>query len=153
MKDIYKSPDSELLTLESSDFSEKETKKILASWRQLKLLCIVWALFFVLPGIIMIPLIIPGVINGKSYPIEGALFFIAFSSLFGLAIFGSLKLKIWGRILGIILCFFLLFGFPVGTLLGVVGLIAYSRLKFAYKADGAIQLLKLKEMQKSKKKV
>ncbi len=67
---------------------------------------------------------------------------------FGIASFGLYKRENWGRILGIIGCFFTLLSIPIGTIIGVCGLFAlfgspelfgssklkHKELKLAFKA-------------------
>ena len=67
---------------------------------------------------------------------------------FGIAAFGLYKRENWGRILGIIGCFFTLLSIPIGTIIGICGLFAlfgspelfgssklkHKELKLAFKA-------------------
>ncbi len=151
MSDIYTPPSSKLTSSDSAQFSDKQIKKIASSWRQLKLLSIAWGFFFVFPGLSMILLAIYGAMNESPFPTEVLVVFLAISAVFGLTIYGSLKRKSWGRILGVIVCALLLFAFPIGTFLGIVGLVAYSRLKFAFSPDGSLLLSQLLEERKAQK--
>jgi len=45
----------------------------------------------------------------------------------GFVAYGSWRRPSWGRILGVLFCISSLFAIPVGTIVGVLGLIAYGR--------------------------
>jgi len=46
---------------------------------------------------------------------------------FGFVAYGSWIRPSWGRILGVLFCILSLFAIPIGTIVGVLGLIAYGR--------------------------
>jgi len=41
-------------------------------------------------------------------------------------VYSAYARPVWGRILGIVFCMFLLLGIPIGTILGIAGLVAYG---------------------------
>jgi len=54
------------------------------------------------------------------------LVFIGISVFYAVAVIGMYRRSEWGRVLGIIVCIIALFHIPIGTLIGVAGLVAFS---------------------------
>lgn len=113
-------------TLAKNDFSRFDTKRLKALYnasRTVRTLCVLWAL-----GVILLPFVIVVAMGDKEGDPQGRMMGIALVvgliALKAGAFVGCLKQTEWGRALGIVDCILFLLGFPVGTLIGIIGLVA-----------------------------
>ncbi len=151
MTDIYATPKAELEQADFLNYSDKDLKKFSNSWRQLKLVLFIYCVFTFLPTLMFVFFLI-------ALPAEESDGLLIASTLFGIiaAIFisitiGTLKLKPWSRIAGITVSALSLLNIPIGTLLGAVALVSYSRLKQFFVPGGKEKLLALLNERKQRK--
>jgi len=65
--------------------------------------------------------------NSKPFGAFEAGIFTVFAALGSVAIYGAWARPAWGRGVGMVLCILNLASLPIGTIIGILGLIAYSR--------------------------
>lgn len=130
---VYGPPQSELIAPPQplAGLSAKELKKIINGWHRLLVLCSFWGLsvlaLFSMVGILMLE-------KGEELGSFG--FLLALGAIYLACIWGTLAKKTWGRVLGMIVCSLMLFGFPIGTLLGAMGLFGFVGAKPLFGASG-----------------
>lgn len=112
------------------DLDIKNLKKIKNGWYGVIAVCIFLSLFM-LSGVYII---VMGAVKQADFTYLNTAF-ISLCVLFSLTIYGSLKSKNWGRVLGIITSIMLLFVFPIGTLFGLIGLISFAKAKPIFISD------------------
>ena len=62
-------------------------------------------------------------------PSASSLLFLAILVFYGFAVVGTIKRTSWGRSLGIVCCCLMLINIPMGTIIGIVGLFAFTKAK------------------------
>lgn len=105
-----------------TDLDFKTLKKLRNHSHTIRTLGILWgigAAAYLVLGLMMLTSGRPG-----ETAVSGAIFF-AVAALVGTGTYASFARPAWGRVLGIILNGIGLLGFPIGTLIGALGLIAY----------------------------
>ena len=117
---------------ENVAISAEESRVILAAWKRLRLMAYLF-IALVLAGFISVGGAYFNGISGDEFD-YGAVLVGIFAFL--LVSIGLLSRKPWGRIVSFIIFILLLIGFPVGTLIGVLGLFALSRARPLYQSDG-----------------
>jgi hypothetical protein len=130
---VYGTPQSELIVPSQplAGLSAKELKKIVNSWHRLLVLCGFWGLstlaLFSMVGIFMVE---------RGEELGPFAILIGLGVVYLVCIYGTLAKKTWGRVLGMIVCSLMLFGFPIGTLLGAMGLFGFVGAKPLFGASG-----------------
>ena len=140
MTNIYSAPQSELVQNDYSEYSDKDLKRISNSWRHLRLVLIIFCVFSVLPAALFGVLSIAVPTEEYDGFLGLTVLFGIFSGIYLLVSWGTLNLKRWGRITGIAISGLSLLSIPVGTLLGAVALVSYSRLKSFFVPGGKERL-------------
>jgi hypothetical protein len=108
------------------DIETKKLKQLYNASRSIKALCAIWILGLVFQIVILLyASFAQGLTPEKR--IHAFMFFVPIIVLNLATIIGCFQWASWGRILGAITCILILFGFPLGTILGILGLIAFIR--------------------------
>ncbi len=141
MTDIYSTPKSDLGQIDFSGYSDKELKRISNNWRHLKLVLYLFCIFSALPAVSLAVLLIVVPTDESNNFFGVSVVFGVLTAIYLLATYGTLSLKPWGRYLGIVVFGISLLSFPIGTLFGAIGLVAYSRLKQFFVPNGKEILL------------
>ncbi|MEO6053342.1 MAG: hypothetical protein ABIP97_04950 [Chthoniobacterales bacterium] len=109
------------------DIETKKLKKLYNDSRSIRTLTFLWFLGAVVIEIgVSCMAFLPGnlSIGGRIAWFVPVTLYAAFVFI---TAFGCLKRRGWGRICGIIVCVIALTGFPLGTLIGILGIVALSR--------------------------
>jgi hypothetical protein len=139
------------LNLEIESATKDDVEKIQTGMRRLKLLCIWWGIklcFLIYAFAVIFPLYISNILKiGKADIVQNIIvfFMLAFMFLFGAAIWGTLKRKTWGYWFGYIVSMISLLGFPIGTLIGIFGIMSYNRAAVLFGHDGDEKFERIKE--------
>jgi hypothetical protein len=104
----------------------KEVKKLYNHSRSIGALVFLWSLGL---GATILGVIAMSSLKGKALeegPSSGVLIAIVgvMVAIYGAAVYSCWTRQSWGRVLGIVLCALMLLNFPLGTLIGIFGLIA-----------------------------
>lgn len=109
--------------------STKEVKKLFNHSRSVGALVFLWSLGVVVTAAILIPNFLAGVKQAGGQTGDGMV--TVFLGIFGAVmvlqvagVYGCWVRASWARTVGIILCVLMLLNFPLGTLIGIFGLIA-----------------------------
>ena len=114
-------------TFAKNDFSRFDTKRLKALYnasRTVGTLCILWALGALLFLILVVVALVGKDKESMNQIATSLVVLIPLGALKVGALIGCLKQAEWGRVLGIIDCILMLLGFPIGTLIGIIGLVA-----------------------------
>jgi len=119
---------NEIMGIKSIQELETEIlQKIVSSWKKIVVACVFMAFSALVLGAVVV-----GSFGSKN---EGSILVIVFAMqafLNIIAIIGVILRQSWGRWLGQLVCVFLLFAFPIGTIFGVVGLIGFDGAKLLF---------------------
>lgn len=111
-------------TLQSLD--SKKIKQLYNAQRSINALCILW----ILGTAVLALYAISQIVRHASQPVA-ILGIVGFTSLLlslnVATLIGIYKRTVWGRVLGMIFCAFSLSAMPLGTIVGILGLIAFVR--------------------------
>lgn len=108
--------------------STKELKKIFNHSNTIRALIFLWCLGLVFMVLAVVFLLIGGAMGGKDT--DGAMVmgvvFLLFAALQGACVYGCWNRLPWGRTFGMVVCALSLPSIPIGTIIGILGLIAFS---------------------------
>jgi len=108
------------------DIQTKKLKQLYNDSRSIKTLRALWIVGIIaFLAIIGFVLFSPNRIPADQIPSLAII--LPFIALNLATVIGCFRWATWGRILGIISCALALFGFPIGTLIGILGLVAFIR--------------------------
>ena len=110
------------------EIDDKKLKSLYSDHRSINAISALWILgsiIFLLVGMMVAISRRPEVDPAINY-IEGSAF-IGFGLLYFAFIIAIYRRVKWARIAGIVWCIICLFGFPLGTILGILGLMAFIR--------------------------
>lgn len=105
-------------------YTTPQVKRLLSHSSSIQTLCVLWCIGAVVAAILVVGLLSSGVQNEEDMIL--AIFAIPMLALQIFAIVGGFKRSKWGRTVGMIACALMLINIPCGTLIGILGLIAYG---------------------------
>ena len=121
---------------QSVTLDQEEIEKLMSSWSDVVSLSVCCAIVSVLS-------IFPGIISLQKQVIDpsssdyGWFYYLIYLGLYsGFTAYSVLSKTIWGRIIGIISCWMMLIIFPIGTMVGILGLRGLSGAKQLYGKNG-----------------
>ena len=130
-------------------YTTPQVKRLLNHSSSIQTLCVLWCIGAVVAAILVVGLFNSGVQNEEDMIL--AIFAIPMLVLQIFAIVGGFKRSKWGRTVGMITCALMLINIPCGTLIGVLGLIAYGGGTVLF-GPGRITQAELKKEVKFRKK-
>lgn len=118
------------------DMSTKDLKKLFNHSNTIRTLIFLWCLGAVLMAIAGPILLVAGTTgkNASEMPIFGIIYLIG-AVVQAAAIYGCWHRLPWGRRMGMIICVLSLPSFPIGTAIGIMGLMAFGKGKCLFGPD------------------
>lgn len=138
-QNVFAPPQAELETREGPEalweMEFKQVKKLAMATLNIRALGVLWALgsLGLVAAIVMFATAPVG--NGSSPPAVGAALVLVSGALSLAACYSAFARPGWGRPLGIVLCALSLLSIPWGTIIGILGLIAYVQGKLLFGPD------------------
>ena len=152
----YQAPESEWEAevsgrIHFADYTIKDLKKLYNHSRTIRMLVILWCFSILFSVLIIVVLTATTLKEGELIGLAVIFVWVVILAFQAITVYGTMKRADWGRNCAIIICSIMLLGFPMGTLVGALGLVALVQGKVLFGHDH-LEFKLLKEEYKYRKK-